>query len=245
MNTKLKCLLLDDELPGLTYLKLLCEQIPELEVVRAFNDPEVFLNEFQSLDFDLCILDIEMPGINGIDIALLIKNKPVIFTTAYKDYASDAFNLDAIDYVVKPVKIERLQQAVNKAIQRISPESKQSKHLRLNTDKGNVLLFFDQLDYVRTSEIDSRDKTAFLENGTRLQLKNISFKKLISLLPSGQFCRINKKELIALNKVLYVSNDQISTNIFFQSPKPLVLTLGESYRAEFLNMVNQNFPQKK
>lgn len=239
MNTKLKCLLLDDELPGLSYLKLLCEQIPELEVVRAFNDPNIFLNEFPGLEFDLCILDIEMPGTSGIELAALLKNKPVIFTTAYKDYATDAFDLDAIDYVIKPVKPERLQQAVNKAINRINYVSKIRKHIRLNTDKGNVLLFFDQLVYIHTSEIDSRDKTALLENGASLQLKNITFEKLISVLPSDQFCRVNKKELISLNKVLYFSNNQITTNIFLQSEKPLVLTLGETYRDEFIIKTNR------
>ena len=150
MNTKLKCLLLDDELPGLSYLKLLCEQIPELELVRAFNDPEVFLKEFPELDFDLCILDIEMPGISGIQLAAILKDKPVIFTTAYKDYATDAFDLNAIDYVVKPVKFERLKQAVNKAIQRINPENRTEKHIRLNTDKGIAIFDTNQLVYVRT-----------------------------------------------------------------------------------------------
>ena len=239
MNTKLKCLLLDDELPGLSYLKLLCEQMPELEVVRAFNDPEIFLKEFPGLDFDLCILDIEMPGINGIQLAALLNNKPVIFTTAYKDYATDAFNLDAIDYVTKPVKPERLQQAVNKAIQRIYPGNRFPKHLRLNTDKGIALLDVNQLVFVRTSEIDSRDKTALLSNGINLHLKNISFEKLISLLPSAEFCRVNKKELIALNTVLYFSNDQITTNIYFQSEKPLMISLGETYRADFISKVNR------
>jgi len=234
LNTKLKCLLLDDELPGLSYLKLLCEQIPELEVVRAFNDPEVFLKEFSALDFDLCILDIEMPGTNGIEVARLLKNKFVIFTTAYKDYATDAFDLDAIDYVVKPVKLERLKQAVNKAIKRLGSENKIRKHIRLNTDKGSALIYFDQLVYVKTSEIDSRDKTAHLTNGTSLQLKNISFEKLISLLPSDGFCRINKKELIALSCVQYFSTEQITTNIHFRDEKPLVLALGETYRAEFI-----------
>ena len=239
MNTRLKCLLLDDELVGLSYLKLLCEQIPELEVVRAFNDPEVFLKEFPALDFDLCILDIEMPGINGIQVAALLKDKPVIFTTAYKDYATNAFDIDAIDYVVKPVKFERLQQAVCKAIQRSGREHKTSGHILLNTDKGNTLLFFDQLVYVRTSEIDSRDKTALLANGTYLQLKNISFEKLISHLPSIDFCRINKKELIALSCVQYFSNDQITTNINFQIEKPLVLTLGETFRSYFIIKLNR------
>jgi DNA-binding LytR/AlgR family response regulator len=232
-------LLLDDEIPGLAYLKLLCEQIPELEVVRAFNDPEVFLNEFSGLDFDLCILDIEMPGTNGIQVASLLKGKPVIFTTAYKDYATDAFNLDAIDYVVKPVKFERLKHAINKAIQRSEQENKTRKYIRINTDKGNALIYFDSLVYVKTSEIDSRDKTALLSNSTSLQLKNISFEKLISLLPFADFCRINKKELIALSSVQYFSTDQITTSICFQSEKPMVLTLGETYRNDFIRKINR------
>lgn len=238
MNTKLKCLLLDDELPGLSYLKLLCEQMPELEVVKAFNDPEVFLKEFDTLDSDLCILDIEMPGISGIQLAVLLKGKPVIFTTAYRDYATDAFDLDAIDYVIKPVKPERLRQAINKAVQRISPENKSTKHLRLNTDKGIALIDVLQIVYVRTSDIDSRDKTALLSNGTHLQLKNISFEKLSSLLPSAGFCRVNKKELIQMSTVLYFSNDQITTNIYFQSEKSLIIALGETYRNCFITKIN-------
>ncbi len=239
MNTRLKCLLLDDELPGLSYLKLLCEQMPELEVVRAFNDPGIFLRDFPELDFDLCILDIEMPGINGIQMAEMLKDKPVIFTTAYKNYATDAFDLNAIDYVIKPVKFERLQQAINKAIQRISTENKTSKLIQLNTNKGIAFLDTNQLVYVKTSEIDSRDKTALMENGTTLQLKNITFEKLISLLPPEEFCRVNKKELIVLSKVLYFSNNQITLNISHQSEKTLVLTLGETYRTEFIGKINR------
>lgn len=104
MNTKLKCLLLDDELPGLTYLKMMCEQIPELEVVKAFDNPEKLLAEMKNLDFDLVITDIEMPGMDGLSVANLLKDKMVIFTTAYKEYAVDAFDIEAIDYITKPVK---------------------------------------------------------------------------------------------------------------------------------------------
>jgi DNA-binding LytR/AlgR family response regulator len=231
-------LLLDDELPGLTYLKLLCEQIPELEVIRAFNDPELFLQEFPALEFDLCILDIEMPGITGIQLAYLLKGKPVIFTTAYKHYATDAFDLNAIDYLIKPVKPERLQQAVDRAIQRIIPEKRPNITLHLNTDKGIALLDVSQLIYVRTSEIDPRDKTALLINGTNLHLKNISFEKLISLLPTEQFCRVNKREMIALNTVLYFSNDQIKTSINLQSGDHLSISLGEPYRNSFIKKIS-------
>lgn len=238
MSSKLKCLLLDDELPGLSYLKLLCEQIPELEVVRAFNDPDTFLAEFPKLDFDLCILDIEMPGKNGIEVAEKLKDKPVIFTTAYKEYATDAFDLDAVDYVVKPVKFERLKHAIDKAFQRIAFSEGLSGYFRANTDKGNSLVYFDKLVYIRTSEIDSRDKAAFLENGTSLTLKNISFQKLISYLPAQGFCQVNKRELIAVKRVQHFSNDQIVTDIFIQpEKKPLVLQLGDAYRDDFIKKI--------
>ena len=196
------------------------------------------MKEFPSMDFDLCILDIEMPGITGIQLAALLKGKPVIFTTAYKDYATVAFDLNAIDYVVKPVRPERLQQAVTKAIQRIGNKNRPAKHLRLNTDKGIALLDVNQLVYVRTSEIDSRDKTALLLNGTNLHLKNISFDKLISFLPSSEFCRVNKKVLIALSAVIYFSNDKITTNIYFQSEKPLIISLGKTYRTSFISKIH-------
>ena len=239
MNSRLKCLLLDDELPGLAYLKLLCEQIPDLEVIRAFNDPEVFLNEFQELDFDLCILDIEMPGTNGIKIAETLKDKPVIFTTAYKEYAANAFDLDAVDYVTKPIRFDRLKHAINKAIQRINAKESTSNYFRINTDKGNSLIYFYQLTYVQTSEIDSRDKIALLANGSSLILKNISFEKLIVQLPAAEFCRVNKRELIALNRVQHFSSDQITTNIFIQTDKPLVLQLGETYRSDFIRKISR------
>ena len=92
MSSILKCILLDDEILGLKYLKMLCEQIDDIEVVKAFVDPELFINELDNLEFDFCILDIEMPKINGLQVANLLQNKPFIFATAYKEYATDAFD---------------------------------------------------------------------------------------------------------------------------------------------------------
>lgn len=237
MNTKLRCLLLDDELPGLTYLKMLCEQLPELEVVKAFNSPDIFLKEVPNLDFDLCILDIEMPAMNGLHVANLLQGKPIIFVTAYKEFAAEAFDLDAIDYVRKPVKKERLQQAIQKAASRISKSSSTKNFVQLNTDKGKALLFFDQVGYIKTSDSDSRDKTVQLLDGTILTLKNISFEKLLEVLPSDQFSRVNKKELVAIKSVHFFSHEEITTNIPQTSGKPLVLTLSESYRQEFIGKV--------
>lgn len=230
-------MLLDDELPGLTYLKMLCEQIPELKVVRSFNNAAQFLNEIPELEFDLCILDIEIPNTNGLEIARLLKEKPVIFTTAFQEYAAEAFDLDAIDYVRKPIRLERLQLAVHKAIIRIRRAPSSKNYVELNTDKGRTLIFPDQLCYVRSSEIDSRDKVAQMQNHSTYLLKNISFEALLKVLPSGQFCQINKKELIALSSVSYFSHDIITTNIVQQNGKPLVLIISDTYRKGFIRFI--------
>ena len=120
-----------------------CEQIPELKIVKAFNNPEKLLAELPKLDFDLCISDVEMPGIDGLTLASLLQNKMVIFITAYKDYDAEAFDINAVDYITKPVTKERLQKAVAKALERFNIVAPAKKFIHLNTDKGKVLLYFD------------------------------------------------------------------------------------------------------
>lgn len=230
-------MLLDDELPSLTYLKMLCEQIPELEVIRTFNNAVLFLKEISDLEFDLCILDIEMSDMNGLNVAKLLKGKMVIFTTGYKEYAAEAFDLDAIDYVRKPVTKERLQLAVQKAMNRTAKVSAQKTSIQLNTDKGKAIIFDDQFCFIRTSETDSRDKVAQLQNNSTILLKNISFARLLEILPSAKFCQINKKELIALSSVHFFSHDVITTNIVQHDGKPLVLFLSDTYRKNFIQHV--------
>ena len=239
MKNKLKCILLDDEIPGLTYLKMICEQLPELEVVKAFNNPTTFLSEVPNLDFDLCILDIEMPEMNGLQVANLLTNKAIIFTTAYSEYAAEAFDIDAIDYVRKPIKKERLQQAVTKAFNQLSEKTSKNNFVQLNTNKGKALIYFDQLCYVKIADSDSRDKIAIFNDGSTLTLKNISFEKLQTLLPSGNFCRVNKQELISLKIVQVFSYDEITTTLKGADGKPLKVSLSESYRNDFLKKTNE------
>lgn len=237
MNTKLKCLLLDDELPGLTYLKMLCEQLPELEVVKAFDSPTVFIKEVSSLEFDFCILDIEMPELNGLQIADLLNGKPVIFATAYKEYAAEAFDLNALDYIRKPIKLDRLKQAIDKAkkyIGNFSIDQNNKQYVQLNTNKGKAILFLDKIAYVKTSEKDSRDKVVRLFDGEEFIIKNINFNKLIEILPSNDFCRINKKEILSIKAVQVFSFDEIITNLVLEQGKKIKLSLSENFRSEFV-----------
>jgi DNA-binding LytR/AlgR family response regulator len=217
---------------------MLCEQIHGLEVVKAFDNPEVFLREVSNLEFDFCILDIEMPHISGLQVANLLSGKPVVFATAYKEYAADAFDLNAVDYIRKPLSKERLEKAVSKVAKHVRNLSQSKTHIQLNTDKGKSHIYFNELCYIRTSEIDSRDKIATLAGGTELILKNISFERLSEMLPVNDFCRINKKELIALKIVRVFSFDEITTTLQGTSGKNITLTLSEAYRKEFLQKVN-------
>lgn len=237
MNTKIKCLLLDDELPGLTYMKMLCEQIPELEVIKAFNDPQKLLDEVPKLDFDLCISDIEMPGIDGLTLANLLQNKLVIFTTAYKNYAAEAFDINAVDYITKPVTKERLEKAVAKALERFQKLDVSKKFIHLNTDKGKSLLYFDQIQYIKTASVDSRDKEVYLSDGSILILKNINFGSLLNQLPKAEFCRVNKKEIIALAAVQFFNHNEITLTLQEEKGKPAVLVLSETYKNDFLAKV--------
>lgn len=239
MSTKIRCLLLDDELPGLAYLKMMCEQIDELEVVKAFNSPETFLKEQESLEYDLLISDIEMPGMNGLQVADAVKGKAVVFTTAYKNFAVDAFDRNAVDYVVKPVKPERLQQAVQKVMalmERQAPKSV-SKQIQLNTDKGKALIASDRILCILASDIDSRDKVLLLNDNTRIIAKNASFEKLLEMLPDDEFIRINKRALIAVKHVQYYSHDEITADITMADGKPYTFALSEIYRSDFVRRV--------
>ena len=211
---------------------MLCEQIPNVEVVKAFNDSEKLITALTTLDYNLCILDIEMPKLSGIEVAKLIKDTPIIFTTAYKEYATDAFDLNAIDYIQKPIQKERFEKAIGKAIKSIDSSAKK-QYAQFNTDKGKAVLLFDEILYITSSDTDKRDKVVYLEDEQRLTLKNISYEQLLSLLPTNKFCRINKKDVIALKTVQFYSHEEISTKLFTKNKEVIKLPLNDTYRAEF------------
>ncbi|MBK1895665.1 LytR/AlgR family response regulator transcription factor [Chryseobacterium paridis] len=232
----IKCVILDDELLAISYLKLLCEQIDNVEVVKAFNDPKIFLNEINSIDCNVCILDIEMPGMTGLQVAELISDsKKIIFTTAYKEYAAEAFDLNVVDYVRKPIKKERLIQAFEKAKELVSSPQKKD-FIEWNTNIGKTIIFTEQIAYIKTSEIDSRDKDIILNDGTNIVLKNLNFKNLLEMLPAKDFAQVNKKEIVALSSIKVFSTNEIITTILTEDENFLKLQIGDTYKNSLLEM---------
>lgn len=227
----IKCVILDDELLAISYLKLLCEQIEGIEVVKAFNNPKIFLQEIDDIDCDLCILDIEMQGMNGLQVAGLIKHKKIIFTTAYKEYAAEAFDLDVVDYVRKPIKKERLQQAFEK-VQKLTEQQTDQSFFEWNTNLGKSRILTADIVYMKTSEIDSRDKDVILKNNSDIILKNLSFKNLAELLPQKNFVQINKKEMVNTKYIQVFSASEIILDRSTTDGSPVKLVVSDVFRSQ-------------
>jgi DNA-binding LytR/AlgR family response regulator len=211
----------------------MCEQIANVEVVKVFNDPAKFIEAIPHLDFNTCVLDIQMPGLTGMEVARHLDSKLIIFTTAYKEFAAEAFDINAVDYIRKPIQKERFEKAIAKAKTILETrETGDKQQFIWNTDKGKTVIPVMKILYITSSKTDSRDKLFVLEGGQKLIVKNIAFEQILALLPPEQFCRINKKDIIALKTVLHFTSEEISTNILIKN-EALSLSLSEVYKNEF------------
>ena len=237
-NYTLRVVLLDDVLLALGYLRTLCEGIPNIEVVKAFDNPALFLSEVESLSFDFCISDIVMPNFSGLEVAEKLHAKPIIFTTAHNEYAADAFDIEAIDYLRKPVQRERLERAIEKVKIHIE-QSKQHAAWTVNTNKGRFTIRLSHIVSFSTDTYDRRDKLMLLENGDKLVVKNKSFDQLLQELDGISFIRISKSELISKDFIQGYQGDVVLSKIRNKEGKYLEFGLSENYRKTFIEAFNQ------
>lgn len=159
---EIKCLVVDDEPLAINLLEKHIQKFSQLTLkgscwnaIQAF---EILKNEA----IDLVFLDIQMPGLNGIDFVKSLKEKPsIIFTTAYRDYAVESYELDVIDYLLKPITFERFFKAVNKYFDRIENDSEKIQHIKdneveeassiyVNTNRKHTKVVFDNISYVES-----------------------------------------------------------------------------------------------
>lgn len=233
MSSKIKCVVLDDELPSLSYLKLLCEQFSFVEVVKCYDAPVTFLEEQAKLDFDLCLLDINMPGLSGLEVAQVLKDKVVIFVSAYPQFALDAFETEAVDFIKKPVVRERLEKALLKAQKLLAQRATGKNYFSVKTSIGTAVIFYDELLFISTSEIDKRDKMAHLADDRTLLLKNITLKTLMGILPATDFFQVNKAEIVSRRVIQSAGADEIVLKINHPGQQTNRTFVGDAYRKAF------------
>ena len=172
----------DDELPALSLLENFCKRVDFIELQKVFNKPNEALRYLQQFPVDLIFLDINMPALTGIDLYKSIRqNTMVIFTTAYSEYAVEGFNLNAVDYLLKPFTFERFMQAVNKAktAAKIADDQKE-KYLFIRADYSLIkivtedILFIEGLDDYLKIHIQNDKPVSLFNDRNAVPLSKLS-----------------------------------------------------------------------
>ena len=155
----IKCLIVDDETLAREAIRVYIEKLNELEVVDECENPLQAMERLRNTHVDLIFLDIEMPEIDGITFLHMVKNVPgVIFTTAYRKYAVEAFDLDVIDYLLKPISFERFVAAVNKYHERVNkavndhaePTKETVNYLNAKADRKTYKIDLSTIQYIES-----------------------------------------------------------------------------------------------
>jgi DNA-binding LytR/AlgR family response regulator len=230
----LNCIAIDDDNLSLSILKRYCEKLPFLVLNEVFDNPLEALNHLKNNQPDLVFLDINMPEVSGICIAQRLKGQSmVIFTTSHKHFAHEGFNLNAIDFLIKPFEFDRFYQAVEKAkdyryfLKLKGLVGENHDYIIIKEDYQNVkvnlsdILFIEALDNYVKIHTSKR---------TFLTLKNL--KTMDYYLNSKNFMRVHKSYIVALDQIDYFSRDQIHIN---GSVIPIGRTFAKKFRNEIKN----------
>ena len=222
---KIKCLLLDDEPIAIRIIERHLENFPEMEVVGRFNSAPPAMSFLRNNEVDLIFSDIEMPQINGLQFLKSLKNAPaLIFTTAYRNYAVEAFDLDVIDYLMKPISLERMARAINRyhdrqnAIVKNDSNAPVEEVINLKVDKKIVRLALDKINY-----FESFGDYAICRCEAGRYITRETMAHLMELLPGDQFIRIHRQFIVPIAKIESISGNTVSL-----SNKDL--PVGRSYR---------------
>jgi DNA-binding LytR/AlgR family response regulator len=199
-----RALIVDDEAPARGELRYLLAAHPEVEVVGEAATAGEALALAESVRYEAVFLDIEMPGMTGLEVARLVldrRERPaVVFVTAHEHYAVDAFAIEAFDYLVKPVEPERLARVVARLAQARKPEAPAVEKIAVVSAGGaKTLLDYDAVHWIEADGDYSRVHTY-----DRSYLSTSSLRELEELLPSARFARIHRGHLVNLGRVAAV-----------------------------------------
>jgi DNA-binding LytR/AlgR family response regulator len=212
MAFKINCIAIDDEAPALKLMEQFAGRIPDLHLLEKFRSPVKASEFLEKNAVDLVFCDIRMPELSGIELARSLQGGPVlIFTTAYSEFAAEAFDLDAADYLKKPFSFERFAKAVSKAkeyvrlkkgggndVHLIDPEKPDDAkdYFSVKADHKIIKIFYSDILFVE----GFREYVKIITSSQRI----ITFermKNMESLLPATQFMRVHRSYIIARNKV--------------------------------------------
>ena len=229
---KLRCLVVDDEAPAIRLLKSYINKVPFLELVGSSNDPIEALGIIEKEPLDLVFLDIQMPTITGVQLSKIVKDKvAIIFTTAYPQFALESYELNAIDYLLKPFEFERFYSAVLKVKPNNEPQttSAQSDFIFIKTDGKNN---FKKVDINDILYIESLKNYVCIHLEESQIITYSTLKHFESELPKSQFVKTHKSYLISIKSIQKTN----SISVLMANGKEL--PIGETYRKQFFKIIN-------
>lgn len=242
------CIAIDDEPLALKQITGYIEQVPFLKIEGSFSGALKALNFLQENKVDLMFVDINMPNLSGMEFVKSLVNPPkIVFTTAYREYAAEGFQVDAADYLVKPISFAKFLKAVEKVRLRYFSETEVVNKEEVSSEQQTIQLkeqfLFIKTEYkiVRINLNDikyiegMRDYVRFHIENNKPIMALLSMKSLVENLPSDVFMRVHRSYIVNLDKIQTIERNRI---IF---DKDVYIPVGEKFNDDFQNYLNNNF----
>jgi DNA-binding LytR/AlgR family response regulator len=232
----IRCLVVDDEQAAIDIIAHYIGQTSYLELVSTSTSPVQALQTVITENIDLIFLDIQMPELSGIDFIKAINGKAkVILTTAYSEFAIEGFELEVVDYLLKPVRFPRFLTAVQKAVKLISEKpveaelSSEEDYIFVKTESKGKLLKINLADI---EYIEGMKNYVAIYMGGKKILVYTNLKDLVNHLPARQFIRVHKSFIIPVNRITGIEGNQIILKNVTAS-----ILIGESYKDELMELI--------
>lgn len=228
----LTCIALDDEPLALRIISTFTAKHPTIQLAGTFNNPHEAKLYLANNSVDLIFLDIDMLEINGIDFAKNLNPRPLlIFTTAHKEYAIDGFELDSVDYLLKPFDFTRFERAIDKAMTRSASQSHRP-FLIVNVEYQRIKIYLDEIECLESMQ--DYIKIHLIQGKTILTLSTM--KAMLDRLPPNQFIRIHRSFVIAVKHIITFSQRKIQLPNF-------TLKVGDGYYNEVIKCLRDSSMQ--
>lgn len=229
-----KCLIIDDELPARELIQAYLEVLPDFEVVNSIDNAIDGFVYLQGHPVDLLFLDIQMPRMTGLELLKSLQTRPkVVLTTAFREFAADGFDLDVLDYLVKPISQERFLKTISKYIyfhefaQNASSQKStiDDAYIFLKVDKEQKKVFLNEILYIEG--LKDYIKVYTLQ-GMFVVYERLGYME--AKLPESKFVRVHKSFIVSLKKVSKYTNEVLNINQY-------EIPLGRMYKQNFLSKV--------
>lgn len=227
----MKCIAIDDEPIALSIIQEYCKQYGDIDL-ETYTSPIAGMDRVKSICPDIVFLDIEMNSHNGVALASeLPAGTCLIFTTAYSQYALDGFNVDAIDFLHKPIFYPRFERAMEKAIKWLGKKEDKSQRetITLKVEHKNVVVDIDDITFVEAMD----NYVKVFRRGLPMVLSQVTMKYMESILPADRFNRVHRSYIVSLNAI-----DKFSNRKIYIRNSDRTIPVGRKYIETFNNLYN-------